>query len=53
MKNSFIFHSSAQLVRFKVANYIKKIKLQSSIIPEIRSLAIVLSIEYLKKAGYK
>ena len=52
MKNRFIFHSSAQLVRFKVANNIKKIK-QSNLSPAIRSLAAVLSSEYLKKAGYK
>ena len=52
MKNRFNFPCSAQLVRFKVANNIKKIK-QPNLTPIIRSLATVVSSKYLKKAGYK
>jgi hypothetical protein len=52
MKNRFNFPCSAQLVRFKVANNIKKIK-QSYLTLAKGSRATVLSSEYMKKAGYK
>jgi hypothetical protein len=52
MKNRSIFPCSAQSVRFKVVNNIKKIK-QSNLTRIIRSLAIIVSSKYLKKAGYE
>ena len=52
MKNRFIFHSVAQLVKFKAVKTGFNFKEQSKINPAVHSFTIMLSIKQFNQAGY-
>ena len=53
MKNRFIFHSVAQLAKFKAVKTGFNFKAQSKINPAVHSHNILLSSKHINKAGYQ
>jgi hypothetical protein len=51
MKNRFILHSVAQMVRFKAALIGRILKVQSEINPAVHSFTIMLSSKKFNQAG--
>ena len=52
MKNRFMYHSVAQLVRFKAVKASINFKARSEINPVVHSFTIMLSSKQFGKAGY-
>jgi len=52
MKNIFIFHSVAQLTKFKAVKTSFNFKAQSKINPAVYTHNIMLSSKHINKAGY-